>query len=294
MLFLGTGTHCCSQPLPRWARWVGALARGLTHPARARAGSSVILGHLLPIARVAGQGGGPHSYPLPFGPEQECWAPGTRVWAGGGQTQGPQATWALVCARSRAATAVPSAPPSGLPAASCAERYQDGGLQRRGRAWLWAGPLRPRPLLGADAPTSAQNSCSPALGGLGPGGEGAEAGAPSPASSAPLRPCPARSRPRDGAEGHRAAQGRPGDGGADAGGGGGLQGGCDPGPPSLPAPDRRPQGRVGVPGPRPQADGNPLQEPVPVKTMTISSKRVSPGEVGGAVWGLLPWGWAGV
>lgn len=22
VLFLGTGTHCCSRPLPRWARWV--------------------------------------------------------------------------------------------------------------------------------------------------------------------------------------------------------------------------------------------------------------------------------
>lgn len=29
VLFLGTGTHCCSQPLPRWARWVeGADPQG--------------------------------------------------------------------------------------------------------------------------------------------------------------------------------------------------------------------------------------------------------------------------
>lgn len=38
-------------------------------------------------------------------------------------------------------------------------------------------------------------------------GEGAEAGAPSPASSAPLRSCPARSRPRDSAESHCATKG---------------------------------------------------------------------------------------
>lgn len=34
VLFLGTGTHCCSQTLPCWARWVEGADRGVgTYPA---------------------------------------------------------------------------------------------------------------------------------------------------------------------------------------------------------------------------------------------------------------------
>lgn len=138
---------------------------------------------------------------------------------------------------------------------------QHGGLLQRpalssAQARVWGGGPGPGP--DAPYPGPVPSDLFPSLGklfnlgtelllhcplGFGPWwGKGAEAGTPSPASSAPLRPCPARSRPRDSAEGHCVAQGRPGDGGAHAGGGGGFQGGCDPtqsrlpsGPPQYPS-----------------------------------------------------------
>lgn len=60
VLFLGTGTHCCSRPLPRWARWVeGANPNGAgTYAARGCCRlvtvSSVtfIFWSLLPVAKI--------------------------------------------------------------------------------------------------------------------------------------------------------------------------------------------------------------------------------------------------
>lgn len=109
-------------------------------------------------------------------------------------------------------TAVPGVLNPGNDSASCSQLPKRGSGCRGADSSCGAPPYAgPAPLgllllIQAALPPWHRARHSTAPGGLGPGGEGAEAGAPfqHPQPSR-LRPCPARSRPRDSAEGHRAA-----------------------------------------------------------------------------------------
>lgn len=58
VLFLGTGTHCCSQTLPHWAHWMGGTDPGARF-CPARGCFKLIYGNLLSLTRIASKVGTP-------------------------------------------------------------------------------------------------------------------------------------------------------------------------------------------------------------------------------------------